>query len=296
MPARDGVFAVSTRPARNVKQPTTPITPAITPTSAERTGTARVPRPGSTASREPISRAGGSPARNVHSPTGLGVAASALPRATRHCAVAIAMPSTTSASASTPSPSTAQSAWVPTSRSMRRASPIGNRGRQGEGDDERGAGSDDGRQRGGQHQRAGGHAAIGAHRPPRREVGGTGGDRAHEGLTGQHDATEDDREREQQQPVALDAGDALDLGQPEQLGAAHDVDRMAHRRDRPSLGTHRSALHRVGAPRTCSRCRRDDLRTWRRTRWTASSRSGCRSTSRSRPRAAGRGSPRRRRG
>ena len=80
----------------------------------------------------------------------------------------------------------------------------------------------------GNTERARGHAAIGAHRPPRREVGRTGGDRAHEGLTGQDDAAEDDREREQQQPVALDAGDALHLGQPEQLGAAYDVDRMAH--------------------------------------------------------------------
>ena len=127
MPVRDGVVAVSIRPARKVKQPTTPMTPAMTPTSAERTGTARVPRPGSTASREPINRAGGRWARNVHSPTGLESVASASPRATRHSAVASAIPITATASARRPRPSTVQSACVPTSRSSRRARPIGNR-------------------------------------------------------------------------------------------------------------------------------------------------------------------------
>ena len=69
MPDRCGLAAASARPARNVKQPTTPSTPTIAPISAERTGTARRPRPGSTARREPIASAGGSPARAVQRPT-----------------------------------------------------------------------------------------------------------------------------------------------------------------------------------------------------------------------------------
>ena len=61
---------------------------AIAPTSAERTGTARS---AAWFHREPRTDqlgAGGSPARKVHSPTGLDAGASASPRATRHCAVA----------------------------------------------------------------------------------------------------------------------------------------------------------------------------------------------------------------
>ena len=56
-------------PARNVKHATTPSTPTIAPTSADRTGTARRPRPGSTASRAPTTSAGDMPARAAQSPT-----------------------------------------------------------------------------------------------------------------------------------------------------------------------------------------------------------------------------------
>ena len=51
-----------------MKQPTTPSTPTIAPISADRTGTARRPRPGSTARRDPIASAGGSPACAAHLP------------------------------------------------------------------------------------------------------------------------------------------------------------------------------------------------------------------------------------
>ena len=48
-----------------MKHATTPNTPTTAPNIAERTGTARRPRPGSTASRDPISSTGDS-SREVH--------------------------------------------------------------------------------------------------------------------------------------------------------------------------------------------------------------------------------------
>ena len=201
MPARDGVFAVSTRPARNVKQPTTPITPAITPTRAERTGTARVPRPGSTASREPISRAGGSPARNVHSPTGLGIG---------RVGIAVGNPPLRGRDRHPEHDETERE------DAEAEHGPVGVRAdveidaagepdrksrRQGECDDERGPAPTTAVSAAGNTSAP---AAMPRSAPIARHVGrsaGAGGDRAHQGLTGEDDSAQDDREREQQQPV-----------------------------------------------------------------------------------------------
>ena len=52
--------------------------------------------------------------------------------------------------------------------------------------------------------------------------------RAHERLTDEHAATDERREREQQESVALDVGDVLGLADAEQLRTPLDVHRVAH--------------------------------------------------------------------
>src|SRR5579862_9709405 len=68
IPERCGLAATSASPARNVKHPTTPSTPTMAPINAERTGTARRPRPGSIARRDPIASAGGRPVYAANRP------------------------------------------------------------------------------------------------------------------------------------------------------------------------------------------------------------------------------------
>ena len=101
----------------------------MAPTSADRTGTARRPRPGSTASRAPTTSAGDMPARAAQSPTVDGFETSFAARPVRHHAVTAdgdEAPRATSPSAN--ASSTAQSACTPMSSSNWRIVPIGNRG------------------------------------------------------------------------------------------------------------------------------------------------------------------------
>ena len=106
------------------------------------------------------------------------------------------------------------------SRSKWRVSAIGKARRKGDRDDERG---DDANGRGHDrrdHHRPDDDATIRADGPPGRQVGGAGADRPHERLPDEHARAHDDREREEQQAVALDLRHVPDLGGPEQ-SAAH---------------------------------------------------------------------------
>ena len=189
----------SSIPARKVKHATTPSTPTIAPTSAERTGTARRPRPGSTASRDPITNAGDHPNCAAQRPAVDGSAYARL------------------AASHAPPRGRAPRSRPPRARSRARADrehrPVGVRP-EVEVVLTRGADREARRQRDRHdHRRHRAHArghdrrrdhrpdrdpTVGADRAPRREVGRARGDRPHQRLPHEHTTTEQRGQREQQ--------------------------------------------------------------------------------------------------
>ena len=127
-PARAGSSTVAVSPRPSVRQATTPSTPTTAPTNADRTGTARLPRPGSTASRVPTSIGAGSVSLPAHRASVGGRRPGRSPRRTVSQAVDHAAAPTAINTTATPAPRTTQSACTPVSSRNRREKATGKRG------------------------------------------------------------------------------------------------------------------------------------------------------------------------
>ena len=198
MPDRCGSWTTSVRPLRNVRQPTTPRTPTIAPISADRTGTARRPRPASVASREPISNAGGRLFNVVQRAANGARPVRALSRRTRSSAVTHAV-KTTAIDRAERTDEQDQPVRVEADVEVELAHERDGEPRReehrdrdaGDRTDNRGDGRRD-------DERAAGDAPIGAEGAPRRQVRAAGRDRAHERLADERAGTDEHREREEQ--------------------------------------------------------------------------------------------------
>ena len=199
--------------APNVSAATTPIMPTTAAASAARTGTARAPRPGSTAIRSPITACGDRSARVIAAMTRADTPA---PRAgarrpeVRQAANAAAA-TTRTTNAAKPAPSTTQSNARPGSGSMRRANPVGKSGDAHAAATTASATPSERRRRRGREQR---HEALDARQAERAEkslVVGTAVDMARERLSDGDDPGDRGDYREDRERYREDAVRVFDL-------------------------------------------------------------------------------------
>ena len=125
-PYRAGCVLRPLRLALNTTAVTTAVTAAMEPSSAERTGTARTPAPGSNALRVPTTAAAGSPAAAAARATADEPTPAPLARGrTDRTARTASRPTRARQNTAAPAPRTSPSALIPRSGSNRRTGPTG---------------------------------------------------------------------------------------------------------------------------------------------------------------------------
>ena len=218
--------------------------PRSAPTSAERTGTARRPWPGSTARRDPMSSGGGRPERGRHPGGGRRARPSRHPATEPHLGRR---------------PRGAEHRDHETQRAETEHEPVrvepdvqievaGQRdreaGRERDRRDQRRHDADGRGHERRRHHRPHHDAAVRADGPPGREIRGSGPHGPHERLPDQRAGADDHREREEQQPVPFDLRHIADLRDTEQCGARSPRSPGDRPPSARRLGTSRSPLGR----------------------------------------------------